>query len=400
MTESRTIAVVTGSRADYGLLRPVLRAIEDAPGLVLRLLVCGAHLSPRFGMTVGNIEADGFTIAERLDILAGTDTPNEIAQSTANAVSAFARAFERSRPDLLVLLGDRYEMLSAAIAALPFAIPIAHIHGGELTEGAIDEAARHSLTKLSHVHFVTTEAYRRRVIQLGEQPDRVFVSGAPGLDNLRAIAPTPVAELSRKFGIAFDPAPLLVTFHSETLEVPRMAEHLAALMEALASAARPVVFTYPCADTAARQIVEAIEAFVAARSDAIVVKNLDTADYFGMMAAAAAMVGNSSSGIIEAPSFHLPVVNIGNRQRGRLRAANVIDCAPEQAAIGAAIARAVDPGFRKTIGAAANPYGDGRAAERIVAVLRGLTLDAALVAKRFYDIDFTPPPARPMGATP
>jgi UDP-hydrolysing UDP-N-acetyl-D-glucosamine 2-epimerase len=383
---TRTIAAVTGSRADYGLLRPVLLEIARAADLRLRLMVCGAHLSSNYGFTVQRIEQDGFPIADRIETLANADSPEAIAMSIARGVSGFAQAFARSRPDLLVLLGDRYETISAGLAALPFAMPIAHIHGGELSEGAIDDAVRHALTKMSHLHFVSAAPHRARVIQMGEQPDRVVISGAPGLDTICSTEPTPRSELERRLELAFDPSPLLVTFHPVTLEYNETASQLEALMLALASVGRPIVFTYPNADTRASSIVAGIEAFAANHSNARVVKDLGPADYFGMMAASAAMVGNSSSGLIEAPSFNLPVVNIGNRQRGRLRAANVIDCNPTADSIRAAIARATASEFRLALGALVNPYGDGRAAARIVKVLRTVPLNGELVKKTFFDL--------------
>lgn len=386
MAENRTLAVVTGSRAEYGLYRPILQAIENAPALTLRLIVCGMHLSERYGMTVRRIEQDGFPVAERIETLSDADTPQAIGNAIGDGVRGVADAFARSRPDLLLLLGDRYDMLAAASAALAFALPIAHVHGGELTEGLIDDAIRHSLTKMSHLHFVATERYRERVIQMGEQPDRVFVSGAPGLDTVRMTNPTSKAELERLVGLSFDPAPLLVTFHPVTLEYAEVGTQIDALLAALAQVRRPIVFTYPNADTSGLKVISAIEAFVAAHSNARVIKDLGPADYFGMMAVSAAMVGNSSSGIIEAPSFALPVVNIGNRQRGRLRAANVIDCTTATPAIGDAIARATAPEFRTKLMGMTNPYGDGHAAERIVDVLRTIPLDGDLVKKRFFDM--------------
>lgn len=386
MAEHRTLAVVTGSRAEYGLYRPILRAIETSPALTLRLMVCGMHLSERYGMTVRRIEQGGFSIAERISTLSDADTPQAIGHAIGNGVKGFADAFARLRPDLLLLLGDRYDMLAAASAALAYALPIAHVHGGELTEGLIDDAIRHSLTKMSHLHFVATARYRERVIQMGEQPDRVFVSGAPGLDTVRTTEPTPRAELERIVGISFDPAPLLVTFHPVTLEYAEANAQIDTVLAALAQVKRPIVFTYPNADTSGLRVIAAIEAFVGAHANARVIKDLGPADYFGMMAESAAMVGNSSSGLIEAPSFALPVVNIGNRQRGRLRAANVIDCANETPAIGEAIGRATAPELRAKLKGMANPYGDGHAAERIVDVLQTVSLDADLVKKRFFDI--------------
>jgi UDP-hydrolysing UDP-N-acetyl-D-glucosamine 2-epimerase len=386
LAENRTLAVVTGSRAEYGLYRPILRAIVTAPALTLRLIVCGMHLSDRYGMTVRRIEQDGFPVAERIETLSDADTPQAIGNAIGNGVKGFADAFARSRPDLLLLLGDRYDMLAAASAALAFALPVAHVHGGELTEGLIDDAIRHSLTKMSHLHFVATERYRERVIQMGEQPDRVFVSGAPGLDTVRTTRPTPKADLERIVGLSFAPAPLLVTFHPVTLEYSEAGAQIDALLAALAQVRRPMIFTYPNADTSGLRIIAAIEAFVAAHANARVIKDLGPADYLGMMAASAAMVGNSSSGLIEAPSFALPVVNIGDRQRGRLRAANVIDCVSETPAIADAIGRATAPEFRAELKGMTNPYGDGHASERIVDVLQTIPLDGDLVKKRFFDM--------------
>jgi UDP-hydrolysing UDP-N-acetyl-D-glucosamine 2-epimerase len=383
---ARSIAVVTGSRAEYGLLKSILTAIAQSPDLALRLMVCGMHLEPTFGRTVEAIEADGFTISERIATWTGSDTPQALAAAMSRGIAGFAGAFAKARPDILLLVGDRYDMIAAALAALPFALPIAHIHGGELTEGLIDEAIRHALTKMSHLHFVANAVYRDRVIQMGEQPDRVFVSGGPGLDLIRTTPPTPRAELERRLAMTFASPPLLVTFHPATLEYAATAAQVDALLDALAAIERPVLFTYPNADTAASAIIDAIGGFVARHGNARLVKSLGTADYFGMMAISAAMIGNSSSGIVEAPSFRLPAVNIGDRQRGRLRAANVIDCGPESGAIVAAIGRALSADFRASLEDLANPYGDGHAAERIVRVLRAAPLDGDLVKKSFYDL--------------
>ncbi len=382
----RSIAIVTGSRAEYGHYKSILTAIMRTSDLALRLIVCGMHLEPAFGRTADAIEADGFPISDRIETWTGADSPEAIAGSISRGVAGFAKAFANLRPDVLLLLGDRYDMLAAAVAALPFTLPIAHVHGGELTEGLIDEAIRHSLTKMSHLHFVANSIYRDRVVQMGEHPDRVFVSGGPGIDLIYTTSPTPPAALERQLGLGFNPAPLLVTFHPVTLEYRETAAQMEALTSALASVDRPIVFTYPNADTEASTVVKAIEAFRASHDNTGVVKDLRTADYFGMMAVSVAMVGNSSSGIIEAPSFGLPVVNIGSRQRGRLRAANVIDCEPQSDAILTAIKRAVSPDFRVSLKGLVNPYGDGHAAERIVGVLRKVPLDGDLVKKSFYDL--------------
>lgn len=383
----RRIGVITVARSDYGLLRPVLQRILAAADLELQLLVSGMHLSPEFGSTVQEIEADGFPIAERIEMLLSSDRPEGIARAMGLGAIGFAQAYARSRPDLLLFLGDRFEVHAAAAAALPFGIPLAHIHGGEVTEGAIDEAFRHSLTKMAHLHFASTELYARRILQLGEEPWRVTVSGAPGLDNLRGMQPLERPALEALLGLELAEPPLLVTFHPVTTEVQRTGEHVDALLAALARAGRKVVFTHPCADAGGRLIIQKIQAFVAAHpGQAALTANLGTRSYFGLMALAAAMVGNSSSGIIEAASFELPVVNIGTRQRGRVRGANVIDVDGGVEAIAAAIDRAISPAFRAGLRGMVNPYGDGRAAERIVERLQRVPLDERLLVKKFVDL--------------
>jgi UDP-hydrolysing UDP-N-acetyl-D-glucosamine 2-epimerase len=381
----RTIGAVTVARSDYGICLPVLRAIRAEPDLRLQLFVSGTHLSKEFGLTVRDIEADGFPIAKRVPIPRRSDAPEGIAESMGEGTAAFARAFARQRPDILLVLGDRYEMHAAALAALPFALPVAHIHGGERTEGALDDALRHCITKLSHLHFVAAEAYANRVRQLGEEPWRVTVSGAPALDNLRSLALLAPQELAARFGLRLDGPFLLVTFHPVTLEFERTDEYAAELMAALETAGLPAVFTMPNADTRGRQVRKRIEEFVRAHPASQAVENLGTQGYFSLMARAAAMVGNSSSGIVEAPSFKLPVVNVGSRQGGRLRAANVLDAGSGRAEIAAGIRRALSPDFRAGLASLVNPFGDGRAAERIVAVLKGGELNAALVRKGFHD---------------
>lgn len=384
----RTIGVVTGSRADYGIYQPLLRAIAADPALRLRLYVTGMHLSPAHGLTVAMVEQDGFPIAERIETLTGADGPGDIAQAIGRGVLGFAQAFGRGRPDLLVVLGDRFEMYAAALAALPFQIPCAHLHGGELTEGAIDDALRHSLTKLSHLHFVSTETYARRVRQLGEEAWRVTVSGALALDALHTMPLLTRAELEERFGLDLARPPLLVTFHPVTLEHRQAGAQTDELLAALAEAALPVVLTAPNADTHSSHVRRAIEDFVRRHDDARLVESFGAHGYFSMMALAAAMVGNSSSGIIEAASFKLPVVNIGTRQGGRVRGKNVIDTGGARAEVLAAIRRAVEPAFRAALVDLKNPYSTGEpAAEKVVRRLREIPLDDRLLRKRFQDFN-------------
>lgn len=381
----RTIAVVTVGRSDFGIYAPVLRRMQADPDVTLRLIVSGAHLSAEFGMTVDAIRADGFTVDDQVTMLLSSDAPDGIAASIGLGVIGFSSSFSRVRPDVLVVLGDRFEMFAAAVAALPHGIPVAHIHGGEVTEGAMDEALRHSMTKLSHLHFVSTAEYARRVAQLGEESWRITVSGAPALDHLATLKTMSAEALAERCGLPMSPAPLLVTFHPATLEFGTAEQQTEELLAALDAAAMPVIFTQPNADTGGRRITTMIEAYVAAHGNARLVATLGTTAYFSLMRVAAAMVGNSSSGLIEAPSFQLPVVNIGSRQAGRARAANVIDTAGDRAAILSAVRRAVSPAFRSTLSGLVNPYGDGHAADAIVTRLTSVPLDRQLVMKRFID---------------
>lgn len=386
MSAPRTIAVITGTRAEYGLLCPVLRAIENDPALTLRLLVCGAHLSSTFGKTVERIEADGFSIAERIPTLVEGDSQQAATESTANAVAGFGASFTRNRPDLVLVTGDRPEMLAAGVAAMLAGLPLAHLHGGELTFGAVDDAIRHALTKLSHFHFVSTEDYADRVIQMGENPDHVFVTGAPGLDNINEVELMEKKALAAEIGMEIKPDLLLCTFHPVTLEADSTMDQLGELLAAIEESGSWVIFTYPNADPMGRQIIEAIQAFAAGHKKYRVAPDLGTAAYFSLMNCAGAMIGNSSSGIIEAASFELPVINIGSRQAGRVRAMNVIDVAPEKDAIAEGITTALSKGFKESISGLINPYGDGKAAGRIVAVLRDTNIGQDMLMKQFRDL--------------
>ncbi len=381
----RSIGVVTTARSDYGIYRPLLQRLQADADIELRVLVTGMHLSPEFGLTVKAIEADGLPITERVEMLLASDSPEGIAKSIGLGMLGFAQAYARSRPDLLIVLGDRFEMYAAALAAVPFTIPLAHIHGGEVTHGAIDDALRHSLTKFSHLHFVSTDEYARRVRQLGEEPWRVCVAGAPSLDNLRTVQLLSPDEVRQQYGISLQVPPLVVTFHPVTLEPGQAEAQITELLAALAEADLPVVFTGVNADTGGRIIQQKISAFAQAHTAVWLLDSLGTRGYFSLMKFAGALVGNSSSGLIEAPSFELPVVNIGTRQAGRVRAANVIDVGTDRAAILAGIRQAVSPEFRAGLRGLINPYGDGTAAEKIVARLKQVDLDQRLIMKRFVD---------------
>jgi UDP-hydrolysing UDP-N-acetyl-D-glucosamine 2-epimerase len=386
---ARRIAVVTVARSDYGIYLPILRALAADRSFELQIIVGPAHFQPKFGETWRQIEGDGFVISERLSQPILEDTPQATAVAMGRATADFANAFVRQRPDIALVLGDRFEMHAAVVAALPLRIPVAHIHGGELTFGAIDDALRHSITKLSHLHFPATEGSAARIRQMGEEPWRIRVSGAPGLDNLVGLKLEALPEFAARHSLPFTTAPLLVTYHPVTLEHDRTESQIAEFFAALASFDQPILFTLPNADAGHESIIRAIKAFVSSRSNAFAVANLGTRDYFSAMSWAAAMVGNSSSGIIEAASFKLPVVNVGNRQAGRDRAANVLDCADDRASITATIRRALDPAFRASLENLRNPYGDGHATERIVETLKNVELGDRLLVKRFADLPVT-----------
>ncbi len=395
----RRIGVITVARSDYSYYRPLLRGMQAEPEtLELQLIVGGMHLSPAFGRTVTAIEEDGFPIADRVDMLLSSDTPAAVAKSMGLAAIGFAQCFENRRPDLLILLGDLSLMHAAAVAALPFRIPVAHVHGGEITEGAMDDALRHSISKMSHLHFVSTAEYARRLVQMGEEPWRVTVSGAPSLDNLKDLPLLDRAALEARYGLHLSRPPLMVTFHPVTLEVDRTEEQTGELLAALEACGMPAVFSLPNADTGNRTVRRMIEAFVHRRDSAALVDNFGTQGYFSLMAVSAAMVGNSSSGVIEAASFRLPVVNVGTRQAGRVRAGNVIDTDGDRASILQGIRRAVDPAFREGLKDLVNPYGDGHATGRILRILSEIPLDDRLIRKRFVDMPLQHTPSGFEGA--
>ena len=382
----RTIGVVTTSRADYSHLLPLLRAIDADSDLELYLIVSGTHLSASHGGTVAEVERDGFTIAERIAIFSGGDTPVSITGAMGRAVTGFGEAFARRRPDILVVMGDRFEMHAAALAALPFKIPVTHISGGDVTEGAIDDALRHSITKLSHLHFPSTDDSARRILQLGEEPWRVVVTGEPSLDNLRSIQLLNRKELEDRYLLRLDQPFLLVTYHPVTLEYEQTEWQIGELLAALRAAGMPVVFTSPNADTSNRIVREQIQQFITTDSSSKLIDNFGIRGYFSLMSLATAMVGNSSSGVVEAASFELPVVNVGTRQRGRVRARNVLDVGYDRTAIVNGIKAATDPQFRRSLAGLVNPYGSGEAVPIIIKHLKSTPLGDRLIRKKFHDL--------------
>lgn len=378
------VGVVTGTRAEYGLLFWILKQLQDEPAIDLQLIVTGAHLSPRHGLTYRDIEVDGFCIAHKVDMALNDDSAVGVTKALGQATIGFADALAELQLDLLMLLGDRYETLAAAQAALIARIPVAHIAGGDVTEGAYDDAIRHSITKMSHLHFVTHEAAARRVRQLGEDPARVFMVGNPGLDQLRHLKLMERDELARELGFAFHRRNLLITYHPETLDTEPTEVRISALLQALERLGDDVglLFTLPNADTGNRAIRERIEAYVAAHANARAYASLGPLRYWSVMKHVDAVVGNSSSGILEAPSLQKPTVNIGDRQKGRSQAASVINCGYDVGEIESAVRRAFDLDSRHVL----NPYGDGHAAERIVAILKRVDRPRDLLRKRFVDL--------------
>lgn len=378
----RKLCVVTTTRADYGHLFPLLRKIQADPGFELQLVATGTHLSPAFGSTYRQIEADGFVIAAKPKLLPADDTPAAVTKSLGLGVAAFAGVLSRLAPDLLIVAGDRYEMLAPALAALPARIPTAHISGGDITEGAYDDSVRHSLTKLSHLHFATNAGSAKRLRQLGENPRHVFNVGSLILDAIRLTPLTPRKELEAELGFTLRERNIVVTYHPETASARDTSSDMNRLLAALGKlgAGVGIVITKPSLDVGSYKIMKAIDAFCAKRSNARAFSSLGQRKFYGVLSLADAVVGNSSSGIMEAPSFKIPTVNVGDRQKGRLQARSVIDCAPETGKILAATRRA----FALDCSRVVNPYGDGRSAEKIMAVLKSVEDFRPLLAKRFF----------------
>ncbi len=374
----RRIGVVTTSRADYGHLYWPLRELAGNPEIELGVFALGPHLAPRFGNTIQEIERDGFPIQARIECLLNSDTDTGMAKTIGLAILGLADALTRWRPDLLLLIADRYEMLAPASTALALRIPVAHIEGGEVSQGAIDDAVRNALTKLAHVHFTSTETARLRVIAMGEEPWRVHRAGAPSLDHLRRSTLLGRTALETRLGLELMPPTLIAAWHPVTILRDTNAE-ADAFFAALTHAPGQIVFVYPNADAGSFALIERAKALAATRGRTYVFVNLDAVTYWSLLSQADALAGNSSSGIMEAASLALPVVNVGLRQQGRERARNVIDAPAESAAIHMALERTLSPAFRQGLAGMANPYGDGTAAETIARVLATVPLDRLLI---------------------
>lgn len=384
----RRIVAATFARSDFGALRSTFEALRADPEFEPKLIVSGSHLDPRFGSTVEEVKDSGITIDEQIDMAAHSDSPAAAARSIGIGTIAFADSFAQWKPDILLLIGDRYELLAPVAAATALRIPIAHVSGGEITEGAFDNQVRHAVSKLASVHFVGSSDSAARLLQMGEEPWRVHVTGDPGLDLVRAAPRMSVAELEGDLGIDLSPPVLVVTFHAATLGAQSPLDDLNEVLAALENfPASTVIITYPGADPGGRALITRILAFAKGRNRTLAVPNLGAVRYYSLLDHADALIGNSSSGIWEAPSFCLPAVDIGDRQKGRLRAENVIHVDAKRNAIVEGIKRSLDPAFRHSLDQMSNPYGDGHAAERIVAILRGLPAESVLLQKRFCEIN-------------
>lgn len=383
----RKICVITGSRAEYGLLSGLMKAISHDDGLQLQIIATNMHLSPEFGLTYREIEKDGFTIDKKVEMLLSSDTPNATAKSVGLGTIGFADAYEDLKPDMIVVLGDRYEIISAVSTALFYKIPVAHLHGGEITEGAYDDCIRHSITKMSHLHFTSTEEYRKRVVQLGEQPDRVFNVGAIGIQNIKNIPLMSKAELEKSIDFELGDKCLLVTYHPVTLENSTAEEQCKNLLSALDQYNDyRVIFTMPNSDTNGRIIMQEIEKYVERNKErAVAFKSLGLKRYLSALQYVTAVVGNSSSGIIEVPSFGVPTLNIGDRQKGRIAANSVVHCGVSYAEICQGLQDALSEVHVTRSKNCANPYDRSNTVENILKVIKEYPIDN-LIQKSFYDL--------------
>ncbi len=385
----RKICIVTGTRAEYGLLYWLMKDIREDSNLELQIIATGMHLSPEFGLTYRQIEEDGFKIGRKIEMLLSSDTPIGVSKSMGLGMIGFAEAYADLKPDIAVLLGDRFEIFSAAAAAMIARIPIAHLHGGEATEGLIDEPIRHSITKMSHLHFTATGEYKRRVIQLGESPARVFNVGGVGIDNIKRLKFLNRNEFEDSINFRLGPKNLMITFHPVTLENATAAEQVQNLLDALDELQYTrFIFTKPNADTEGRVIIKIIDEYVSRNSHkAIAFASLGQLRYLSAMQFVDGVVGNSSSGLAEAPTFKIGTINIGDRQRGRIKAESVIDCEPDKLFILNAIRRLYSEEFQDKLINVKNPYGEGGVSKKIKNVLKEVDL-TNILKKEFYDTEF------------
>jgi GDP/UDP-N,N'-diacetylbacillosamine 2-epimerase (hydrolysing) len=388
MSKKRKICIVTGTRAEYGLLYWLMKEVKASPKLELQIIVTGMHLSPEFGLTYKQIVLDGFTLTHKVEMLLSSDSEEGISKSMGLGMIGFADAFADLQPDLLVVLGDRFEIFSAVSVAMISKIPVAHLHGGETTEGAFDEAFRHSITKMSHLHFTATEEYRKRVIQLGENPERVFNVGAIGIDNIKRLPLLSKQEFEQSIQFKLAKRNLLVTFHPVTLEIGTSESQFNHLLNALNKQKETnIIFTKANADTDGRVINRLIDGYVKKHlKTSIAFDSLGQLRYLSTMRYVDGVVGNSSSGLLEAPSFKIGTINIGDRQRGRIKAASVIDCIPTEVSITQAMGKLFSQKFSESVKHTTSPFGVGGVAEKIVKTIENIPL-AGIIKKKFYNLE-------------
>lgn len=379
----KKICVVTGSRADYGVLYHILKRIEAFRDLELLLVVTGMHLSKDYGYTINEIIKDGFSVTARVKMLMSTVDTVDMGNSIGLGITGFIDCLKKLKPDIMLIVGDRYEIFAAAIAAMAINLPIAHVSGGEITEGAIDEQMRHAITKMSHIHFTAIEENARRVIQMGEEPWRVHIVGGPWTDSINNMKRISKNELKEILGLHFDYPTILVTYHSVTLELGNTRFYIRNLLEALDEIDAEIIFTYPNADAGGQIIISSIKKFIKSHPKAKIFKSLGSALYLNLLSHVDLVVGNSSSGVVETQSFKLPVVNIGTRQRGRLVTENIICVSEQKKAILKGIKKGLSKRFRKNIANMKNPYHRDGAARNIVRVLSGIKMGPALLQKKF-----------------
>jgi len=385
MNAPRKISVVTGSRADYGLLHCLIDALHQSPDFQLQLVVTGMHMSPHFGLTLNDIVQDGFPITAKVPMLVSGDDAQSITKSLGLGVIGFADTWQQLQPDIIMVLGDRYEILAAAQAAMIFAIPLAHIAGGDTTQGAFDEAIRHSITKMSHLHFVTNNQAAKRVQQLGENPETIYNVGSPGIDNIKQTSLLTQQELETSLSFTLKKTNFLITYHPETLAQQTTVHEFNELLAALATFddSTGLIFTQANADNAGAKINALLENFVSRHANAIAFVSLGAQRYYSALSYVDAVIGNSSSGLYEAPTFHKPTINIGQRQAGRLAASSVLHCDGTQSAILSAIAQARNMDCSTVI----NPYGDGKTCPRIISILKTIKQPKNLLKKVFFDYE-------------
>ncbi len=381
----KKVCVITGSRAEYGLLKPLINQIKDSKKIDLCLIATGMHLSSKFGNTLNEIKEDKIEIDFQIDMKISKDSKQDISKSISLGITSFTKAYDSLKPNLIIILGDRYEIFSAAIAAMISRIPIAHLHGGEATEGLIDESIRHSITKMSHLHFVAANDYKNRVIQLGEKPSRVFNVGAMGLDSIKKTKLSSKDKLEKTLNLKFREKNFLITFHPVTLEKESSNEQISQLLDALEKFKDALlIFTMPNSDLDGGVIHSSLKDFAKKNSNVKLYKSLGQHNYLSCLKYVDIVIGNSSSGLIEVPSFKKPTINIGDRQRGRLKANSVIDCQPTKRSISKAIKYAFSANFQSSLKNIENPYGKNGASKKICKVLEDTNLDN-LLKKEFYN---------------